>query len=233
MSHFDDSWFWPVLEQYRDDEGHTLGEAEQAWLQASTLPREVIDKAVSTQQWRSSPKSARGVGFVIDLIESRFDRNDSFTYLEFGVCFGTTIASVLQHFHNARGIGLEINPARRHVAKWVCDHVADRFALSGRVNIMSHSVLDAPLAPDCIDVVMMDTDHRYPDDLNYVEHVLRCGALREGFLFIGDDPMHTGTQRAREQFTSEHSSTYSVEVSERQNLWWFCDRAKSPIAAGS
>ena len=49
--------------------------------------------------------------------------------------------------------------------------------------------------------------------------------LREGFLFAGDDPMHTGTKQARERFLRENEGVYRIETRTDQNLWWFSETA--------
>ena len=180
-----------------------------------------IAKRIATRRWRDSPKSERDTAIMLRLIESFFDRDDDFTYLEFGTCFGTTLSSVLRHFRNTRGIGLEVDPARFAVTRWLQEKVGEELATQGRIELHCTNVLCAPFAPASIDVVFMDTNHRYPDDYAYITYLLEGGFLRDGFLFIGDDPMHTGTSRARESFIRARSSEFRIITREDWNLWWF------------
>ena len=220
----DQSWYWPVLEEYRDSNGRTLEEAENDWIAASDLPVEQVSKMVSTQQWTLSPKPESATRFMMQIIEAFYHPNDEFSYLEFCTCFGTTIATVLKHFENAHGIGLEMNPSRFAVSSWLADRMRNEFHLDNRLSIQQNNLLDADLAPKSIDIVFMDTNHRYPDDYDYVIHLLKSGILSEDFIFIGDDPMHTGTQRAREQLILEFKQQYRFITRPDKNLWWFRPR---------
>ena len=223
--HFDDSWFWPLLERYRDQHGSTLAEAERAWLCATGAAPDVIDRCITEGQWRLSPKSERSTRHLITLIERFHAVDDPFTYLEFGTCFGTTILSILRHFREARGIGLEANPSRFSVSRWLAECMRDEFELGNRLELRQGSILDTGLTADSVDVVFMDTDHRYPDDYDYMRCLLDRDILREGFLFAGDDPMHTGTKQARERFLRENEGVYRIETRTDQNLWWFSETA--------
>ena len=218
---FDHSWFWPLLDRYRDQQGNTLEGTEIVRVQASGASPQVIDRLIAERQWQFSPKSEPAMQRLIQLIESAHGPSDSFTHLEFGTCFGTTIASVLQHFRNARGIGLEMDPARFRVSEWLVKQVGRSCDLAGRLSLQQTNLLEAELSPDSVDVVFMDTDHRYPDDYGYLMHLLAGPILRPGFLFIGDDPLHTGTKQARERLIREQSHFLDIATRPDWNLWWF------------
>ncbi len=215
------SWFWPVLSEYQDSQGRALEEAEHDWVKTSNNPCEVIDSFIAQRKWRWSPTSERFTGYIIELIESFRDREEPFRYLEFGTCFGTTIASVLRHFRQARGIGLEIIPSRFDVTRWLIGRVDHDFRVSDRIDLRPVGLYEAQLEANSVDVVFMDTDHRYPDDHDYIRYLLDGDILRPGFLFIGDDPMHTGTKLARERFIQENDGRYHIETLPQENLWWF------------
>ena len=224
MTYLDESWFWPVLEHYRSHDGRTVEEVENAWLRASGISVDASARMISDRQWRLSPKSEQAGRNVIQLIEAFQHPTDAFTYLEFGTCFGTTIASVLRRFDNARGIGLEVNPARFEISCWLTKRMRTDFHIADRLTLMQMDVRNAPLQPDSIDIVFMDTNHCYPDDYEYIMHLLNGNVLRKGFLFIGDDPLHTGTNLAREHFIRQHSASYRIITRADKNLWWFFAR---------
>lgn len=217
----DDSWFWPILAEYRDREGRTLREAEHHWLGVSGRDAEAVARAIDDDQWNLSPKCEMFVRYLLEVIETRFARNEEFTYLEFGTCFGTTITNVLRYFHRAKGIGLEVTPERFEVGSWLANRVDESYKLGGRLQLRCSQLTQAMIEPNSIDVVFMDTDHRYPDDYEYVMYLLDQGILRHGFLFVGDDPMHTGTCQARERFIAQQSDKFGITTSPQKNLWWF------------
>jgi predicted O-methyltransferase YrrM len=97
------------------------------------------------------------------------------------------------------------------------------FGLEGRVVLQPVSILEATLQRESVDVVFMDTNHTY-DDYNYIMHLLENSVLRRGFLFIVDDPLHTGTDLARKQFIEKHSDSYKVITRTDWNLWWFFEK---------
>jgi hypothetical protein len=105
----DSSWFWSVLEEYRDCDGRTLEEVELANTVEIFKCETERKEAIASKRWTWSPKSEKGVDHLITLLETFFHPDESFTYLEFGTCYGTTLARVLAHFKNARGIGLEVS----------------------------------------------------------------------------------------------------------------------------
>lgn len=218
------SWYWPILEQYRDSQGRTLEESELNWIAADQSELFVASRKeeyLTTKKWMSSPRPAADVDHVVHLIESHFPVDGAFTYLEFGACFGTTISQVMSRFPNARGIGVEFVPARYDVVKYTLQQKDAEWNLVKRVELLQGSILKAPLRPDSIDVVFMDTNHVFPDEYNYVKHLLDGGFLRKGFLFIGDDPLHTGTDETRRYFIEKHGGEFKVITHEGWNLWWF------------
>lgn len=223
-THPDNSWYWPHFDAYRDPQGRTLEEAENEWLENADLPPDQIAEIITKQQWKLSPKPESDTRFMLQVMEAFFNPIEPLTYFEFGTCFGTTITTVLRKFSCARGIGLEVNPARYDVSRWIGQQVCDEFDLTDRLDLRNCSLTEAKLKPNSIDVVFMDTNHRYPDDYQYICHLLGSGALREGFLFLGDDPMHSGTDQARKQFISEQSDNYRIITRPDKNLWWFTAR---------
>jgi len=220
----DRSWFWPILEEYRDSEGRTLEEAEFANAGEFFKSETECKQAIATRRWMSSPKSEKDVQQLLTLLEAFFCPDEDFTYLEFGTCFGTTFARVLAHFPNAKGIGLEVNKSRFHVTCWLMQWVDERWNLVKRAELHRASVVDVPFAPNSIDAVFMDTSHVFPDDLEYIRHLTSNGVLRKGFVFVVDDPLHSGTDIARRQFISKESAKYKIITRRDKNLWWFFSR---------
>ena len=87
-----------------------------------------------------------------------------------------------------------------------------------QLELRQNSILDAGPTEASVDVASMDTDHRYPDDYDYIRCLLDRNILREGFLFAGDDPTHTGTKQALERFLRENAGVYRIETRTDQNL---------------
>jgi len=201
----DDSWFWSTLDEYRDGKGRTISEID--------YPR-----------WRLSPKPERQVDYLIQVINDHFEKTDGFSYFEFGVCFGTTFTQVLSWFSKANGLGLEFDPIRFEVAKWMINRPSGNKNLTGRTRFHQISFEDYPLPADSIDVVFMDTDHDYPDEFNFIIRLLKSGALRKNFLFLVDDPFHTGTDIARGKLIEGHSDNLEIHTVAEWSLWWFKER---------
>lgn len=220
----DGSWFWPVLEEYRDHQGRTLEEVELANVGGYFLTEEERNHAIATHRWRLSPKRDSNVDHLITLLEAFFEPNDRFTCLEFGTCFGTTLSRVLAHFRDARAIGLESNPARHEVTQWLVERMDSEWNLKDRVVLHRAALLDAPLEECSIDAVFMDTSHMYPGDFECIMHLVNGSFLRRGFVFVGDDPMHSGTKLSRERFMSEHNDLYRIITRVDKDLWWFFKR---------
>jgi hypothetical protein len=213
------SWYWSLLEKYRDSEGRSLAEAELAHAEFKCdIERK---EAIASRRWTRSPKSGKGVVHLIALLEAFFHPDESFTYLEFGCCYGTTLARVLAHFKNARGIGLEVNRTRSDVTRWLLDRVDSDWHLAHRVKLYNASVLDVPLESNSIDAVLMDTNHLYPDEYKYILHLTSNNILRKGFIFAVDDPLHSGTDTTRKRFIAEQGDKYRSITREDMNLWWF------------
>ena len=218
----DNSWFWPVLDEYRDVVGRNLEEAEIDWAKASgRLTDADTTEYIASKRYTASPKSQTGVHQMLALMESFFHPSEKFTYLEFGTCFGTTLAYILAYFKNAHAIGVEVTEARFDMTRWLVGRMSSQWNLESRVKLYKSSILDVPLSSNSIDVVFMDTDHKYPNDLEYIMYLLNSGVLRANFLFIGDDPIHTGTKKSREHFIAEQSSKYKIITRPDKNLWWF------------
>lgn len=221
-----DSWYWELLRRYRDRSGRTLKEAEMAWMAHSDIFDSEAQRRefLTTNRWTLSPRPAggpHGVNVLINLISSFFGADEEFTYLEFGMCFGTTFAQVLGHFKNACGIGVELVPERCEVARWVVNEMNQRWALNPRVDIQCSSILEARIPPGSVDVVFMDTSHKYPHDYEFVNRLVKGGHMKPKFLFIGDDPLHTGTDEARRRLIVEWSHRYKFITRSDLNLFWF------------
>ena len=215
----DDSWFWPVLKNYRDEAGRTLKECEEEWI-SRDLEAENAQNYISKELWRYSPKPSSAVVKLTQLLEAFFGKHDQFTYVEFGVCFGTTLAQVGLTFPNVHLIGFEQLEARYKVASWLVNRVAQTFPFP-KSELYCCPVLNHGFSPGSVDVVYMDTNHEYPNDYEYILHFLSSGYLKKDFVFIGDDPTHTGTKTSRERFISEYSHQYKIITREDWNLWWF------------
>ena len=67
----------------------------------------------------------------------------------------------------------------------------------------------------------MDTNHVYPEEYDLILHFLDRDLLRRGFLFVVDDPTHSGTDSALQQFLRERSDEFKILTSAEKNLWWF------------
>ncbi len=96
--------------------------------------------------------------------------------------------------------------------------------LSGRVKLYKASILNIPLEPNSLDAVFMDTSHIYPDDYEYIKYLTTSGILHRGFLFIGDDPVDAGTDKARQRLIAEEGAKYKIITRPDKNLWWFFER---------
>jgi len=223
------SWFWRFLEEYRDAQGRTLEEAELANAFEIFQSETERKKAIAARRWTWSPKSEKEVTYLTTLLEAFFHPDETFTYLEFGTCFGTTLTRVLGHFKNACGIGLEINPTRSDVTRWLISRMDATWNLSQRVKLFKGSIVDVSLEPKSVDVVFMDTNHVYPDEFEYITYILKSNLLRDGFVFVGDDPLHTGSDTTRRRFIAEQSRNYRIITREDKNLWWFSARQTSSI----
>jgi hypothetical protein len=221
------SWYWPLLERYRDQEGRTLAQSEYAWLSRPGVfdDEDVQDQFLKSGRWALSPRPGESVGAITQLIGAFFAPEEAFNYLEFGACFGTTFAAVMGQFPNAHGIALEQVPERAAVARWLIQEMDVKWNLAARTEVRTHSVLETDLSRASVDVVFMDTDHGYPGDYDYVMYLLDSGALAPGFLFIGEDPFHTGTDTSRRRLISELSDAYKFITRPDLNLFWFYKRA--------
>ncbi|MFQ5503051.1 MAG: hypothetical protein ACE5EQ_12270 [Phycisphaerae bacterium] len=209
----DESWFWPVLDEYRDASGRTLIECERDVLIQSEP--EHIDTMLRERSWKTWPKPAHRVEQMIQVITAFRNPNEPIGYLEFGTCWGTTFLSVMQAFPKARGTGLEITPHRCEVSRWMVKRTGDN-----RSEIRNESITQAKLDTESIDVVFMDTNHG-EDDYDFIRHVLDSGWLRRHWLFVCDDPNHSGTKIARERLMRDFDDTYKIITRPDINLWWF------------
>lgn len=158
---------------------------------------------------------------MLRFLNDFLDKDRAFNYLEFGICFGTTFGMVMSNFTNANGFGLEIDPNRFEVCKWIVDCMGKAIGFQDRVTLKCGGILEQKLEPNSIDVVFMDTNHTALDDYDFIMHIINSGALREDFLFVGDDPTHSGTDESRKQFIDRHSDQYHIVTRVDMNLWWF------------
>jgi predicted O-methyltransferase YrrM len=221
-----ESWYWKKLAAYRDKQGRTLKQAELAWMEhANVFCSEAMRREfLTTNRWMSSPRPSSGplgVSVLAELIGAFYGLEDDFTYLEFGLCFGTTFAQILGTFKNARGIGIEIVPERFEVAQWMIEQADATWKLQGRAQLRCSSVLQANLPESSVDVVFMDTSHAYPDEYHMVRHLFDAGMIKPKFLFVGDDPMHSGTDVTRRRLITEWGERYKFITRPDLNLYWF------------
>lgn len=210
-------WYAPHLDAYRDERSRSLDELERGWRRYA-VP---ASAARSAGGWRETATDPATTSHLLRLIEGFFEPADAFTYLEFGTGFGSNLGSVLQHFRNARAIGVEPNGRRLAVTRWLTRRVDAAFDLADRLELHESTVVRAPLAPHGIDVVFMNTEHRYPEGYAYVAHLLDGGFLRDGFLFVGVGPMSDGTRTTRERLTRDRFGELRVLTRADWNLWWF------------
>ncbi len=220
----DDSYFWPLLAAYRDAEGRTIVETEEAALRARGMGELDVKARMQGHRWMSSPKPQREINMLLGLIGTHFTADAPITYLEFGTCYGTTFSAVMSYLTAAQGIGLEIDPYRFDVSQWVVTQAGAQMGFADRVTLLNAGVLEAPLERQSVDLVLMDTNHRYPDDYEFVMRLIDDEILRPGFLFVGDDPTQAGTDTSRKRFIEEHGNRFAIEIRTDLNLWWFTAR---------
>ena len=220
----DDSYFWPLLAAYRSPANQTIEQAEATSLRARGFSNEDVHQRMSVNRWMLSPKPQREIEMLLARIGERFPTASPITYLEFGTCYGTTFCAVMSYFEAAVGIGLEIDPHRFDVTRWMVEHVGVQMGFADRTTLLNTGILEAPLEKHSVDLVLMDTNHRYPDDYDFVLRLIDEEILRPGFLFLGDDPTQDGTDTSRRRFIEEHSDRFHVETRTDLNLWWFYER---------
>ena len=136
------------------------------------------------------------------------------TYLEFGACCGTTVLSVQEHFPRAKVIAFEPMPDRTAVYEELREFVR----LPGRVtwieDIFEHHIEGIrAMHPEGISAVYMDTNHKYPNDLWYLEALLvDRPLLAEDGLLICDDRFHSGTRQSINEFLARHSRDFDYRL---------------------
>ena len=220
----DDSFFWPLLQNYRSPTGQTIVESEIASMKSWGFSEERIAEDMSTNRWMSSPKPQRDTIGMLSLLAGLVPVESEVGYLEFGTCFGTTFSSVMSLYPNGHGTGLEKDPGRYQISKYVIESVGREMGFLDRINLHNASISEFELKPNSLDIVFMDTDHKYPNDYNYIHRLLDSGALRDGFVFVGDDPFHSGTDTSRLRFIDESSDEFEIQTDEALDLFWFRTR---------
>jgi hypothetical protein len=155
---------------------------------------------MDVHRWMLSPKPQREIEMLLARVAERFAPDAPITYLEFGTCYGTTFCAVMSYLEAATGIGLEIDPHRFDVTRWMATHVGSQMGFADRITLLNSGILEASLERQSVDLVLMDTNHRYPDDYDFVMRLIEGEILRPGFLFIGDDPTQDGTDTSRKRF---------------------------------
>ncbi|MCH9686429.1 MAG: hypothetical protein K0V04_33660, partial [Deltaproteobacteria bacterium] len=95
------------------------------------------------------------------------------SYLEFGACCGTTVLSVLEHFPASKIVAFE--PMADRTA--VYEEIRNFVPIPGRVtwieDIFEHHIEGVrAMFPEGLSAVYMDTNHKYPNDLWYLEALL-------------------------------------------------------------
>jgi hypothetical protein len=136
------------------------------------------------------------------------------SFLEFGACCGTTSLSVMEEFPDCRIIAFE--PMRDRTA--VFDELRRALPIGGRItwieDILEHHLEGVrAMFPDGLSAIYMDTNHKYPNDLWYLEHLLvDAPLLAEDGLFICDDRMHSGTRRSVSEFLRLHGRAFDYHL---------------------
>ncbi len=195
----DKSWFWPILDKYRDADGHTLEEIKEA------------------EQWTWQPKTEESLEQLITLLEDLFSIDEAFTYLEFGTCFGTTLTRLLTHFKKARAIGIETDEAKFKITHWLIEQMDRQRQLSNRVKLYNIHFNDVSLKAHSIDLIFMDGSHKYPDDFDLIMQLLTSDVLREVFLLVGE--LTVQNQETQNKLIKEVGEHYNVIIKPDENLW--------------
>ena len=212
------AWYWKYLSEFRSSEGRSLEEIELE--RANKLIQELGPENWWLDRWKLSPKPFSDVLEMIKVVERFFPQDAPLRYLEFGCCFGTTFTWFLKHFHNAMGVGLEVMDFRYEVSRWLLQRMEDEWNLKGRWEVHHKSVMEMPFSRHSFDIVFMDTNHM-ETDYEYIIHLIKNEYVKPNFLFLGDDPFHTGTKISREKFIEKYGDQYPVITDSQYNLWYF------------
>ncbi len=197
-------WFWPILNQYRDSNGRALSELERLAFHDD----HIIE---------FSPTPEYQTVFMIDLIEKFFSRDTPLTYVEFGTCFGTTFSSILHYFNNMKGIGFDRCAHRFHISQWMLGCVDKKM----EYELHQCDVIDYSFQKESIDIVFMDTDHIFEEEMRSFNFFFDNQYLSENFLFLCDDPMHSGTKKFRESIVNELPNGVAYSLEQAFNLFYF------------
>lgn len=136
------------------------------------------------------------------------------TYLEFGACCGTTVLTVLEHFPRCRILAFE--PMRDRTA--IYEELRQFTSVRGRVtwieDIFEHHIEGIrAMHPEGISAIYMDTNHKFPNDLWYLEAILVDDPiLAADGLLICDDRFHSGTRRSVSQFLERHGARFDYRL---------------------
>lgn len=136
------------------------------------------------------------------------------SFLEFGACCGTTSLTVLEHFPECRIVAFE--PI--HERTLVYEELRRLTPIEGRItwieDILEHHLEGLrAMFPDGVSAIYMDTNHKYPNDLWYLESLLvEQPLLSPEGLLICDDRMHSGTRRSVTEFLRRHGARFDYDL---------------------
>jgi len=125
------------------------------------------------------------------------------SYLEFGAACGTTLLLVAECFPEIAAIGIEPLPKRKAIFEAIRARCPfDTEKIHWITGVFEDHVAELRRRfPTGIDVIYMDTNHKYPNDLNYLNCILVDEKLlAPGGLLICDDRYHTGTAQSVNEF---------------------------------
>lgn len=136
------------------------------------------------------------------------------TYLEFGACCGTTALTVLEHFPQCRIIAFEPMRDRTAIYEEIRRFSSVRGRLTWIEDIFEHHVEGIrAMHPEGVSAVYMDTNHKFPNDLWYLEAILVDEPiLAEDGLLICDDRFHSGTRRSVTEFLERHGDDFDYRL---------------------
>lgn len=144
----------------------------------------------------------------------RLGPNGPKTYLEFGACCGTTMLSVLEHFPACEVIAFEPMPDRTAIYEEIRRFVPVTGRITWIADIFEHHIEGIrAMHPEGISAVYMDTNHKFPNDLWYLEAILvDSPLLAPDGLLICDDRFHSGTRRSVTEFLRRHGHRFDYRL---------------------
>jgi len=136
------------------------------------------------------------------------------SYLEFGACCGTTVLTVAEHFPSCRSVAFEPLADRTDVYEELRQLAPLRGRITWIEDIFENHVEGLrAMFPEGIAAAYLDTNHKYPNDLWYLEALLidRPLVAPDG-LVICDDRHHSGTRRSVSEFLRRHGSALEYRL---------------------